>query len=215
MTLRLGKEKFVACQDKCCRSLYRAGAASQAMNQAIDMKKVLINEEFKRVIAATHKLEDPHGLSIRFVAVTGCRLGEMLLMKSDQVIIDANLPMPYARVRTLKRKGRPIRNVDLQDKRFIKELQAHIKSNGSGQLFKVRRRTVQDKFSTILKALKIKKDTGIHILRHTRASQLVRAGAPWNYIRDQLGWVNLEMAKIYTHTEEKERRALAKRLQMT
>ena len=59
-----------------------------------------------------------------------------------------------------------------------------------------------------MEKLGLKKSTGIHILRHTRASQLLRDGALPAHLAQQLGWASLEVAKSYTHIDLKSRKAL-------
>lgn len=210
-TLEDGRRKIVPCETKCCRSRYRASASIQAMDQAIDDRKLLNQEEFNQVVKRSRRLRDPVGMAIRFIAGTGCRLGEALLVRAGDLRLNGSVST--VKIPTLKRGGRPVRTVDLHDPALVKELQAYSsKMRGNLLLFDVGRRTIQEWFTKILKKLKLEKDSGIHLLRHTRASQLAAAGAPMNYVRQQLGWASLEMAKIYTHTSEDERTAIAKKL---
>ncbi|MGH9388715.1 MAG: tyrosine-type recombinase/integrase, partial [Vicinamibacteria bacterium] len=66
----------------------------------------------------------------------------------------------------------------------------------------VARRSLQKRLEGILEKFKPDREGLVHIFRHTKASQLVAAGADWQMVRQQLGWASLEMAKRYVHTDE-------------
>lgn len=212
VTTSSGRTKIISCAKKCCRSQYRTSFSAQAMDQAIDNAKLLNQEEFESAIKETYRFRGVSGIALRFIAATGCRLGESILVRSKNLRVPGSICT--IKIPTLKRIGRPVRTVDLHDKKLVAELQDWIATlhGRNPLLFSIARRTLQAHFSRILSHLKIKKDSCIHILRHTRASQLVSAGASWNYIRQQMGWTNLEMAKIYTHVTEEERAAVARKL---
>lgn len=212
-----GKTRTKSCKDECCRSQYRAAASAQAMDQAIDESKFLLPDEFDKVIKETRKVGDPIGIALRFIAGTGCRLNEALLVRHSFFVLSG--PLPKVRIPTLKRKGRPLRSVDLHDAVLVSEIREWIKKvkrssrkNRDPDVFQMSSRSLQYHFSDILDRLKIKKDSCIHVLRHTRASQLVSAKVSWNYVRQQLGWSSLEMAGRYTHTNHEERMAISKSL---
>jgi len=202
--------KVVPCVEKCCRTEYRSGATAVAMDQAIDEHKLLTDDEFLSVIRESYKVKIPIGLVIRFIAGTGCRLGESLLCVKEDFYPSGSVPT--IKIPTLKRKGRPRRTVDLLDEILVAELDAARNKKKSGPFFICARRTVQYHFSRILEKLALEKTTGIHILRHTRASQLSKAGAKPTYIRQQLGWSSLEMAKIYIHSDIEDREGLIGKL---
>jgi integrase len=210
LTLASGAHKPIPCVDNCCRSQYRSGAV-QSMDQAIDRTKMLTDEEFLGAIREMKREMDPAGIALRFIAFTGCRLGEALLVYPPDVSFGGLIAT--VKVCTLKRKGRPRRTVDLHDSDFIIELAQWMKGrSATTPLFPVPRRTLQHRMSAVLKRLNLSKDSCVHLLRHTRASQLVRAGATWTYIRQSLGWSTLEMANVYTHTDDIERTSIADRL---
>lgn len=198
------RDHLITCIARCCKSEYRRGAASIAMDSAIDRRKVLSKQEFDKTWAEVGKLPAAEAMSLRFIALTGCRLGEAYLVRAP----DFNfIPGPYSTVRilTLKRKGKPPRTVHMSNKNpFLRELRIWVKrlSEDSEPVFDVPRRTLQRALEGILDVVKPDREGLVHILRHTRASQLTKAGADPNYVRQQLGWSSLEMAKIYTHTDD-------------
>ena len=193
-----------SCIYKCCRSRYLQGASSQAINETIDTHKLLSEDEFQMVTKATYKLRPPIGLVIRFIAGTGCRVSEALMVRREDLFTDRE--GSTIKIPCVKREGRPLRTVDLHDEILVAELKARKKEGGRGVFFVAPQRTVQYNFSKILEKLGIcDKTTGIHLLRHTRATQLSRAGAKPTYVAQQLGWSSLETAKRHVKTDREER----------
>lgn len=163
------------------------------------------------VTKATYKLRPPIGLIIRFVAGTGCRVSESLLVRREDLFSDQE--GSTIKIPCVKTVGRPLRTVDIHDEILLAELKARKKEGGRGVFFVVPQRTVQYHFSRIMEKLGITdKTTGIHILRHTRATQLSRAGSKPTYVAQQLGWTNLETAKRYVKTDRQERLEIGRNL---
>lgn len=196
--------KKMPCLDRCCRSQYYRGAAASAMDSAVDPRYVLTADEFDRMWKATLKLDDPEGVTLRFIARTGCRLEESRLIFPHAVEWMPG-PISIVRIPTIKRSGRPVRQVHLSNQdAYTDELRRWVKrADAEKPLFPVARRTLQRTLERILEPIKPNRASLVHILRHTRASQLIAAGADWNYVRQQLGWARLEMAKRYVHTDQK------------
>lgn len=190
------------CLDECCRSKYYRGASAAAIDSAVDPRYVLSKHEFDSMWKSSLKLDDPEGVTIRFIARTGCRLKESALVMPGGL---EWLRGPYSIVRipTIKRAGRPVRQVHLDNRDgFTDELRRWAKrADPAVRLFPVARRTLQRALERVLEPIKPDRASLVHILRHTRASQLIAAGADWNYVRCQLGWARLEMAKRYVHTD--------------
>lgn len=197
------RDRVITCVENCCKSQYRRGAAAASMDNAIDPRKVLSKEEFNETWKATKKISNPEGIALRFIASTGCRLSETMLVRKEYVVW-SNGPFSLVKIPTLKRKGRPQRSVHINNKgEFAKELRAWVAGvEANAPLFMVAKRTLQDRLEKVFDKVKADRASLVHIFRHTRASQLVEAGAALNYVRQQLGWTNLEMAKIYVHTNE-------------
>ncbi len=209
-TLPSGKVKTIPCKIKCCRSQYAQGKSATMMDHAIDQTKVLSDPEFKKVVALIRQLPNREKMPLLFIAATGCRLGESFLVYPED--LDFTSQIPSARIPTLKRKGRPVRTVDLTDPIFTRELKAYSKTRKNLVLFEAGRRTLQKKFKEVLANAKLKKSGAVHLLRHTRASQLIRAGCDLPEVRRLLGWASLEMLKIYAHTDIESRLEVGKRL---
>ncbi len=155
------------------------------------------------MIAASKKLDDPAGITIRFILETGCRCGEALLVRK-QYIEWKDGPLSVIRMPTLKKQGHPLLPVHLDNAGEVaKDLRAWVKKLKPDELiFKIAKRTLQRNFERILDRIKPDRVSLIHILRHTRASRLIEAGFDLNYVRTQLRWSSIELAKIYVHTEE-------------
>lgn len=200
-----GKRKIVPCVDECCRSKYAKSASASTMDSAIDSRKVLSEEEFNGVVKDSKKVPGLLGSCIRFIASTGCRLRESLLVRARDVLFQPG-KFSIVKIPTLKRGGRPVRSVHLGNRHWmaleVKSIVKGLKPNDF--IFTVAARTLQREVEKILEKRKPDREGLVHIFRHTRASQLVKAGAPLNYVRQQLGWSSLEMAKIYAHTDEDE-----------
>jgi integrase len=197
------RDKLITCVDGCCRSKYSKGSTVSSSNAAIDSRKYLGADEYRKVLAATRKLEDPAGITIRFILETGCRCGEALLVRR-QYIDWKESNFSSIRMPTLKKSGHPLLPVDLDNKSDLaKELRIWSKKfQPNDMLFQIPKRTLQSIFERILDKVKPDRFGLIHILRHTRASRLIEAGADWNYVRSQLRWSSIELAKIYVHTTE-------------
>jgi len=193
----------IPCSEKCCKSQWKQGASAQFLDGSIDPRKVLTDQEFKIVLRETHSLSKIIGSTIRFIAATGCRLREALLLRREDVSITKGT-LSIVRIPTLKRAGRPKRRVDLRNKSaaMIELIHICLRLNPQEMIFKAAPRTIQSKLEAILDKVKPDRASLVHILRHTHASQLIAHGADWNYVRARLGWSSLEMAKVYTHTNK-------------
>lgn len=201
-----GRVKKTSCVDECCRSKYARGATGRVSDVSIDRRKFLNAQEFEAFIEETRKVKNPYGLALRFIAATGVRVGETGLLKSEhfhvkQKLSDVQVPTP-------KRIGCPVLPVDLNEPWIVKELREWIKEVERGKpVFLCPKRTLQKHFTRIVKKLRLSKDGGIHILRHTRAVRLILASdGDMNYVCKQMRWSSLEVGKIYIHTLGEQRK---------
>ncbi len=197
------RDKLITCIDGCCKSKYYKGSTLSSANASIDSRKFLDDREYKAVIAAARKIGDPAGITIRFILETGCRCGEALLVRK-QYLDWKDGQLSTIRMPTLKKAGHPLLPVHLDNGGDVaKELRVWVKKMGPNDLiFRIPKRTLQYALERILDKIKPDRASLVHILRHTRASRLIEAGADWNYVRSQLRWSSIELAKIYVHTTE-------------
>jgi integrase len=197
------RDKLISCVEKCCRSQYYKGSASSMVSAEIDSRKFLNNIEYPKVLRESLKIDDPYGIAIRFTLETGCRCGETLLVRKKSLELQPGR-ISIIRMPTLKKAGHPELPVDLDnDGNLAKELLVWIKKlKPDDLLFPIAKRTFQRTFERILDKVKPDRAGLVHIMRHTRASRLIDAGCDWNYVRKQLRWSSIELAKIYVHTEK-------------
>lgn len=196
------RDKLISCVEKCCRSQYYKGSASSMVSAEIDSRKFLNNVEYTKTLQKSRTIEDPFGIAIRFTLETGCRCGETLLVRKRHLEIRPG-PLSTVRMPTLKKAGHPELPVDLDNNgKFAKELVIWTrKMKPDDLLFPISKRTFQRSFERLLDEVKPNRAGLVHIMRHTRASRLIDAGFDWNYVRKQLRWSSIELAKIYVHTE--------------
>jgi len=199
------KDKIITCVAGCCRSKYYKGTASSATSTSLDSRKFLNDAEFSKVLAASFKLEKPFGVGLRFTLETGCRCGETLLVRKRHLEFKDG-PLSIVRIPTLKKAGHPLLPVHLDNKgKFVVELQLWSKKmKPDDLLFPMAKRTFQRTFERILDKIKPDRASLVHILRHTRASRLVRSGLDPNTIRQEMRWASIELLKVYSHTTEDE-----------
>ena len=197
------KDKLITCIEKCCRSQYYKGSAGAMVTAQIDSRKFLNKVEYTKVIQESRKLQNPDGIAIRFTLETGSRCGETLLVRKRHLELKPG-PLSTIRMMTLKKSGHPLLPVDLDNNgQLAKELVVWIKKlKPDDLLFQIAKRTFQRVFERILDKVKPERAGLVHIMRHTRASRLIAAGFDFNYVRKQLRWSSIELAKIYVHTEE-------------
>jgi integrase len=211
------KDKLISCVEGCCRSKYYKGTASAASSTALDARKFLTDPEYEKVQNASRKLPDPFGIGLRFTVETGCRCGETLLVRKRHLEFTdghwdkktkkfVGSPLSIVRIPTLKKIGHPVLPVHLDNKgEFVPELREWARRMKPDDfLFDMAKRSFQRAFERILDRIKPDRASLVHLLRHTRASRLVRSGLPPNVIREEMRWASIELLKVYAHSTAEE-----------
>ncbi len=193
----------VSCLNGCCRSKYYRDLSLVPIDVAINPKYVLDKGRFEQMWKASKKVQNPEGITIRFIALTGCRLDESSRITPNDLKWKKG-PLSSVSITNIRKFGRPSREVHLHNAdEFTKELRAWVKGMSRNKpLFPVVRRTLRRVFERILKPIKPDCTNVAHILRHTRANQLIVMGLKWSEVRQQLDWPNLEMEKRYVPADE-------------
>ncbi len=207
------RDKIITCIETCCKSKYYKGTASSASNTALDSRKFLSDDEYAKVLKVSFKLDQPFAIGLRFTLETGCRCGETLLIRKRHLELTAGYwdkktgkfvgnPLSVVRIPTLKKAGHPLLPVHIDNKgKFIDELREWTKKlKPDDLLFPMAKRTFQRVFERILDKIKPDRASLVHLLRHTRASRLVRSGLDPNTIRSEMRWASIELLKVYSHT---------------
>jgi integrase len=211
------RDKLISCVEGCCKSKYYKGTAGAAANTTLDSRKSLSDEEFEKVVKASFKLDQPFAIGLRFTLETGCRCGETLLVRKRHLeltngFLDKKTGkwvgplLSIVRIPTLKKAGHPVLPVHIDNKgELVGELREWSKKlKPDDFLFPMAKRTFQRVFERILDRVKPERASLVHILRHTRASRLVRSGLDPNTIREEMRWASIELLKVYSHTTEDE-----------
>ena len=133
-------------------------------------------------------------LLLRF---TGGRLGEVLNIDDSK---DIDFREAEIRLITLKRKKKFYRQVFVPHG-VISEIATYIAEfpHKRGKIFKIDPSNFRKIFKEICAQTKIipKKLAHPHVLRHTRAIEMLRAGVPVTIVQDQLGHAHLSTTAIY------------------
>jgi integrase len=209
------KDKLITCVEGCCKSKYYKGTALASTSTSLDSRKFLSDPEYDKVVLASRKLEPPFGIGLRFTLETGCRCGETLLIRKRHLEFRdghwdkktgkfVGSPLSVVRIPTLKKAGHPVLPVHLDNKgKFVDELREWSRRlKPDDFLFVMAKRSFQRAFERILDRIKPDRASLVHLLRHTRASRLVRSGLPPNVIKDEMRWASIELLSVYAHTTE-------------
>jgi integrase len=199
------RDKLVVCVENCCRSRHYKGSALASAGASIDSRKFLSDAEYDRVIEESRIVGGVFGIGIRFTLETGCRCGETLKIRKRHLDF-RNGRMSIVRIPTLKKPGHPELPVHLDNSsgsQIVQDLRKwSLKMKPNEFLFQMGKRTFQKVFEKILDKVKPDRSSLVHIMRHTRASRLVRSGLDPNSIRVEMRWSSIELLKVYSHTTE-------------
>lgn len=163
---------------------------------------VLSEEEVMLILQAVDNLK--HRAMLYLAYSSGLRVSEVVRLK----ISDLDISRSTLLVR--QGKGRKDRYTMLSNAAW-EIVQAYILSEKPGHwLFPgqtkgkhLTERSLQKVFNQALKRSGIKKDAGIHVLRHSFATHLLEAGTDLRYIQELLGHLNSSTTERYTHVSNK------------
>ena len=176
--------------------------------------KYLTEEELKTIIAELSKTKagKPYALACEFMALNGCRAGELFALTTDKLDIEnKTIRIDVSRYR--QRIGLPkttssIRTVKLSNREI--EILSGLKPAKDGTLFTSNNGSALElnAFNAILKTACLKagidKPVSTHYFRHTLVSRLAERGVPLKAIMDRVGHSNSKITyEIYTHATEK------------
>ena len=163
------------------------------------MRKSLTSEELERL---RDGCETPRERAlVEFLFATGCRLSEISALNV------ADLNWSDMTVRVIG-KGSKERQVNFTPKARL-YLQKYLNGRKDGALFQTGRapigrltnRSIQKELDRIAKRAGFDKSIHPHLMRHTHATLLLKAGMKISDIADDLGHANIATTMIYAHTD--------------
>jgi integrase len=168
--------------------------------------------ELERLTSALAKHDDQQAANIfRLCLLTGCRVGEAMAARWDQIKIAAGIwTKPGS---TTKQKTDHVVPLSAPAKQLLAELRQHTSSEWvfPADSKPGHRVAVQKAWLAICKAAKIK-GLRIHDLRHGFASQLVSSGASLPLVASLLGHANPVTTARYSHLYDTPQREAVERV---
>ena len=150
-------------------------------------------------------------LTFLVLRYTGARIGEVLLIDDS---IDIDFRNAEIRLITLKRHNKRKKNatriVPVPEK-VISEIATYLAEYPKmrGKVFKIYQSNFRRKFYELAEKAGIPKNLAHpHILRHTRAIELLRAGVPVTVVQDLLGHSALTTTAIYLRISGQEAKGI-------
>jgi integrase len=183
------------------------------MENPFTQKRLLIRDDEERVPrcltpsekAALFSAIDRPGLKrlYQFILLTGCRRNEALDLSWD----DLNLEHHQVIFRKTKSKKSRIVPISIELMQVIAALDRTQKKP-----FPFQPANASHLFKTYARKAGLKEDIHLHCLRHTAASDLVRAGVHPMQIQKLLGHSSLEITEVYVHVLPEDLRDAAEML---
>jgi site-specific recombinase XerD len=165
---------------------------------------VLSEQEVLRVIQAPTNLK--HRTMLYLAYASGLRVSEVVRLKVTDIDPERGL------LRVRQGKGKKDRHTLLSQTAWdmIKKYVEAERLSNSMWLFPgqhpgshLHERSLQKVFQEALKASGIRKQAGIHVLRHSFATHLLENGTDLRYIQELLGHANPSTTERYTHVSTK------------
>jgi integrase/recombinase XerD len=171
----------------------------------LQLPKLLNEAELGHLFRALHNKKHKAMLFTAYSA--GLRVSEIVNLKLSD--IDSNRMQIFI----ARAKGKKDRYINLSPvlldilRQYIKEYKPRPKvylfeSEQTGTCYPVR--TVQQIFTGAKEKAGIKKDVGIHSLRHSFATHLLDKGTDIRYIKDLLGHFNIKTTERYLHVSKQQ-----------
>ncbi|MEA2067072.1 MAG: site-specific integrase, partial [Thermotogota bacterium] len=162
-------------------------------------------------------------LTFLMLKFTGARIGEVLLIDDTTDIDFRNAEI---KLTILKRHNKSRKNGKKRNTTRIVPVPANVTSEIAtyiaeyphmrGKVFKIYQSNFRRKFYELAKKAGVPKDLGHpHILRHTRAIELLRAGVPVTIVQDILGHSALTTTAIYLRMSGQEAKGILRERGLT
>jgi integrase/recombinase XerD len=165
------------------------------------LPKVFSKEEIRRILNATHNFK--HRLILWMIYSCGLRRSEVLNIRLSDLDRDRSI------LHIREGKGKVDRVVPVSDKVWDK-LDEYVAAYAPATwLFegqaggKYSGESVYNLFRTALKRAGIRKEVGVHALRHSYATHLHENGLDIRFIQELLGHRNSRTTEIYTHVSRR------------
>ena len=167
-----------------------------------ELPEILSLNEVKRLLDNTRNRK--HRAILRLLYTTGLRMGELVKLKPSDIDSERMV------VRVRQGKGKKDRYTILT-KPMLVQLRDYWKDyHPKTYLFEgmipghhISRRTVQQVFQNSRKRARIKRQVGVHVLRHCFATHLLDAGVDMLIIKSMMGHSNLSTTARYIHVQSK------------
>ena len=220
--------KYCADEDIGLTSIYQ-GVKQVPLMKAARTPVSYMSQTAVKALLAQPDAKTMKGIRNRMILIllydTGVRVQELVDLKVSDLQLQANNPFI-----TVTGKGGKTRSVPLMDKtvshlrEYLKRFHGHLEQD-TESLFYTMRSDVPHKLSTDAVAVMLKNYGKVarktcsdvpervhpHLFRHTRATDLYKAGMPLSYVAEFLGHVNVNTTDIYASADvEMLRKAMEK-----
>lgn len=165
------------------------------------LPKVFSKEEIRRILNGTHNFK--HRLILWMIYSCGLRRSEVINIRLTDLDRDRNI------LHIREGKGKIDRVVPVSEKVWDKLDEYLAAYSPATWLFEGQRggqysvESVYNLFRTALKRAGIRKEVGVHALRHSYATHLHENGLDIRFIQELLGHRNSRTTEIYTHVSRR------------
>jgi integrase/recombinase XerD len=156
----------------------------------------LSQDEARRLITHAYRAGGQHGLMVKTLLLSGCRISEFVALAVGDFFLDETMLM-IRRGKGDKGRGVPILAS------LAQELHTHLAGRRAGFIFETRSskafspRRVQQIIKAVAAAAGIEKRVYPHLLRHSAAQALLDNGMPLEHVQRFLGHERIGTTEIY------------------